>query len=245
MVYEQVVSRVREALATEPRIRAATKPIAIAVDADGKLTMEGEMATVAGKRLAVRRAAQLPDVITVVDRLRVAPSRRFSDEQIRRRLLDFLVDEPVFTAHELSGVTASGSPPPPPSRPLTGAANERRIDFVVDDGIVTLRGRVQSLEHKRLAGVLTWWVPGTRDVANALAVDPPQEDSDLEIAEGVRLALEKDPIVNAASVNVVVRDAVVHLGGGVAAQEEREAAEADAWYVFGVEDVRNDIAVTS
>jgi osmotically-inducible protein OsmY len=242
MAHEQVVSRVREALATEPRIRAAAKPIAIAVDADGKLTMEGEMATVAAKRLAVRRAADLPDVITVVDKLRVAPPRRLSDEQIRRRLLDLLVDEPVFTAHELSGVT--GGDAPAPGRTADVSENERHIDFVVDDGIVTLRGSVESLEHKRLAGVLTWWVPGTRDVANALAVDPPQEDNDMEIAEGVRLALEKDPIVDAERVNVVVRDAVVHLGGGVAAQEERDAAEADAWYVFGVEDVRNDIVVT-
>lgn len=28
---------------------------------------------------------------------------------------------------------------------------------------MTLEGRVVSLSHKRLAGVLAWWVPGCRD----------------------------------------------------------------------------------
>jgi osmotically-inducible protein OsmY len=208
------------------------------MDSTGKLTMEGEVANVAAKRLALGRASALPDVITVVDKLRVAPARPFSDEQIRRRLLDFLVDEPVFQDHELYGVAY-----PETLRPR--GETSRRIEFAVSDGVVALRGRVPSLEHKRLAGVFAWWVPGSRDVANGLVVDPPEEDGDPEIAEGVRLALEKDPIVDAARVNVVVHGAVVHLGGAVAAAEERDAAEADAWYVFGVEDVRNDIAVTS
>jgi osmotically-inducible protein OsmY len=93
--------------------------------------------------------------------------------------------------------------------------------------------------------VFAWWVPGTRDVANVLAVEPTQEDSDLELAEGVRLALERDPIVDAARLKVAVHDATVHLGGTVAAREERDAAESDAWYVLGVADVRNEIAVAS
>jgi osmotically-inducible protein OsmY len=47
---------------------------------------------------------------------------------------------------------------------------------VVDGDVVTLNGQVPSLSHKRLAGVLAWWVPGVRDVVDGLAVEPTQSD---------------------------------------------------------------------
>lgn len=42
------------------------------------------------------------------------------------------------------------------------------IDVEVQDGIVTLNGRVPGLTSKRLAGVLAWWVSGVRDVVNGI-----------------------------------------------------------------------------
>jgi osmotically-inducible protein OsmY len=38
------------------------------------------------------------------------------------------------------------------------------IEVAVDDGVVTLAGQVPSLCYKRLTGVLTWWVPGSREI---------------------------------------------------------------------------------
>jgi len=35
------------------------------------------------------------------------------------------------------------------------------IYSTVEDGVVTLNGRVPSLSHKRLAGALAWWNPGS------------------------------------------------------------------------------------
>jgi osmotically-inducible protein OsmY len=40
----------------------------------------------------------------------------------------------------------------------------------VKDGVVTLNGEVPSLTHKRLAGVLAWWVPGVKSVVNRVEV---------------------------------------------------------------------------
>ena len=110
-------------------------------------------------------------------------------------------------------------------------------------GVVTLDGEVPSLCHKRLAGVLAWWVPGTRDVVNGLEVAPPEEDSDGEITDAVRTALEKDPLLDADGIRVGTRGAVVTLGGVVPSEPQREMAEADAWFVFGVDEVVNRIAV--
>jgi hypothetical protein len=38
------------------------------------------------------------------------------------------------------------------------------------DGVLTMEGELPDI------AVICWWVPGTRDVVNALDVDPPEED---------------------------------------------------------------------
>jgi osmotically-inducible protein OsmY len=113
----------------------------------------------------------------------------------------------------------------------------------VTDGVVTLDGLAGSLSHKRLAGVLAWWVPGSRDVVNGLEVVPPMEDNDDEVVDAVRIVLEKDPFVNASRIRVRCRDYVVTLDGEASKPKEREMAEADAWYVFRVNRVVNNITV--
>ena len=50
------LSAVRRALGNEPRIDLSRNPVALALDGD-VLTMEGEVAGVAAKRLALERAA--------------------------------------------------------------------------------------------------------------------------------------------------------------------------------------------
>ena len=117
------------------------------------------------------------------------------------------------------------------------------IELSVADGVVTLDGEAPSLARKRLAGALAWWVPGCRDVVNGLGVEPPETGSDDAIADAVEIVLEKDPFVNAGQIRIGVRNAVVTLTGLVPAESEREMAEFDAWYVFGVDRVVNRIEV--
>lgn len=53
-----------------------------------------------------------------------------------------------------------------------------------------------GLTQKRLAGVLAWWVPGSRDVINRMEVlseQPDQPDSDEELEKAVRIVLKKRP----------------------------------------------------
>jgi osmotically-inducible protein OsmY len=50
----------------------------------------------------------------------------------------------------------------------------------VKEGVVTLDGEVSSLAHKRLCGVLAWWVPGSRDVVNGLEVRVDEVDNRIE-----------------------------------------------------------------
>jgi osmotically-inducible protein OsmY len=117
------------------------------------------------------------------------------------------------------------------------------IVVAVDDGVVTLNGEVPSLTHKRLAGVLAWWVPGSRDVINGLEEVPPEEDNDDELIDAVRLVLEKDPFVNASKISVHSKDWIVTLEGLVPNDTMKQMAERDAWYVLGVKRVINRIEV--
>jgi osmotically-inducible protein OsmY len=108
---------------------------------------------------------------------------------------------------------------------------------------VLLDDHVPSLAKKRLVGVLAWWVPGSRDVINGMAVEPPEEDNDEELVDTVRLVLKKDPFVNVDQMRVRVKNSVVTLEGLVINEVQRQSAENDAWYVFGVDKVINNIQI--
>ena len=234
----EILQAARAALASEPRLAKWHGQIAMGF-ADGVLTLEGEVPSVATKKLSLERAAALDGVTGIVDRLRVVPAQAMGDGEIRVHLRDAFLQEPAFTEFFLSEATNGRMETiQDPTSTQRG-----RIEYAVKDGVVTLNGQVPGLGHKRLAGVLAWWVPGSRDVINGLAEFPAEEDSDDEITDAVRIALEKDPFVNASQVRVETRRSVVTLRGQVPAESEKNMAEADAWYVFGVDGVVNELEV--
>lgn len=233
-----VLDAVRSALAAEGRLDMGAHPITLAFS-DGTLTLQGEVASVAAKKLALERAAAVPAVTGVVDRLHVAPAQRMDDAELGRLIRDALLQEPAFADFAIGqqGDKSGNSLREPP-----GTARGC-IEIEIEDGVVTLNGRVPGLDDKRLAGVLAWWVPGSRDVINGIVVEPAEEDSDDKITEAVRLVLDKDPFVDAGQIRVGVRDAVVTLTGLLPTAAERDMAESDAWYVFAVDRVVNRIEV--
>ena len=231
------MKRVELAFEHDRRIDLHKHRIKIALDPEGALVLEGELGNIAAKKIALERAAAVSGVKGIVDRLRIAPSKRMGDGEIRDHVRDALLEEACFAGCSIRTGGREGS------RGKPAAAPQSWIDIVVDDGVVTLDGQVSSLSHKRLAGALAWWVPGSRDVVNGLEVVPDQKDSAGEIAEAVKLVLEKDPFVNANRIRVTVRDSVVTLEGLVVNDSEREMAEMDAWYVFAVDGVINNLAV--
>ena len=234
---QKALETVRKALRSEPRVRLDSNPIHLALES-GDLVMEGEVADIAAKKLALERAAAVSIGSRLVDRLRVRPATRMADGQIRDLVRDALIDDRAFADCSVRTWIKD--------RLVVGhlpQASVGTIDVKVEDGVVTLDGDVPGLVQKRLAGVLAWWVPGSRDVVNGLGVTPPEEDNDEAVTDAVRIALEKDPFVNAEQIRVVVRRSVVTLMGVVPTETEREMAEFDAWYVFGVDKVINRIVV--
>jgi osmotically-inducible protein OsmY len=235
----RLLAEVRATLRSEPSLGPRFHPSELEIGSDGVLVLGGEVESVKAKKLALERVAALPGIAGIADRLHVSPAAHMSDKEVRAHMRDTLREETSFKDLELGEIEHGQR------KLLQGAPVDPRgsIDFEVKDGIVTLNGRVPTLITKRLAGVMAWWVPGVRDVINGIAVEPPEDDGPYMIAEAVRVVLEKDPFVDATQVRVGVRNAVVRLDGLVPSGTEREAAERDAWCVFGVDNVINEIEV--
>ncbi|MGH9753934.1 MAG: BON domain-containing protein [Blastocatellia bacterium] len=246
---EEILKEVRAALEREPRVRLAQRPIEIAFnEVDDTITLQGEAPDIAAKKLALELAAAAPGARGVVDRLRVAPGERMSDEEIRNHIRDAFIQEPTFTNCAIHVQTKEGVE-------TFNDPAEKRGDFRIivgegmalqegrDEGVVLLEGHAPSLSHKRLAGTLAWWVPGSRDVLNCLEVVPPEEDNDDEITDAIKIVLDKNPFVDDVQVLVATRHRVVTLEGAVRSEGEKDMAEFDAWFVFGVDKVINNLQV--
>jgi osmotically-inducible protein OsmY len=235
---QEVMKAVKAAFVHEPRINLHSHPIQMDFE-DGVLTLEGEVENIAAKKMGLELAIVIPGVTGIVDRLHVTPAMPMGDGAVLDAVRNALLEEPALRECTIrvrqkgkeETVRESLSP------------NPGVIELSVNNGVVLLDDHVPSLGQKRLAGVLAWWIPGSRDVINGLAVEPPEEDNDGEISEAVRLVLEKDRLVNADQIRVGTDHAVVTLEGLVRNEREKHMAEFDAWYVFGVDKVINRLGV--
>lgn len=234
---EQIVESVYAALERSPQINVHRYPMEVACR-DGVLTIAGEVEGIAAKKVALELAAAASGVSGIVDRVRVEPAEHMEDGEIRAHICDALLQEPAFGEFSVKALVKGEW------EPVRVAPGQYYLEVEVNQGVLVLNGKVQSISHKRLAGVLGWWVPGSRDVVNGLEIYPPMPDSDEEIVDAVRLVLEKDPFVNASQVRIGCKNAVVTLDGVVAQEHGKAVAEADAWYVFAVNGVVNNLLVT-
>ncbi len=230
-----VVNHVHALLEGDTRLGLEEAPLTVAF-ADGFLTLDGEVEDVALKKRVLRRAASVPGVRWLVDHVRVKPSTSMEDGEIRDHVRDALEDQVEFGDCRL--VVAENGHERVVREPVAARGT---IRVEVANGIVKLDGDVPSLSHRRLAGVLAWWIPGTRDVENGLGIVPPEADNDDEVTDAVRLALERDPLVDADQIGISTRDGRVRLRGMVTSEAQRRIAERDAWYVLGVDEVVNEI----
>jgi osmotically-inducible protein OsmY len=214
MKSEEVIDRIKGAVTDATHIDLVEAPLDFRFE-DGKLVMEGMVDRISNKRKAVLAAMGVMGKGNVIDRLRVKPASRMDDLQIADHLQDLLDQE--YT--------------------LEGQA----IEVKVGGAEVYLGGEVQSLVHKRLAEVLAWWVPGSINIINNIMVNPPENDSDDEITDTVKLVFERDKLLKESSSGIFVktRGGIVTLAGSVKSSAARDAAEDDVWCIFGVRDVVN------
>lgn len=236
-----ILKSVRAMLEREPRIDLHRWPIQLEMTEDSVVVLEGDVGNIAAKKMALEIAGATPEVRGVVDRLHVAPAEPRGDGAI----LDALVAS-LQAARDLKNCTLRVM-----RKGETVTVQEIRDDNAsgdmlvsVENGVVTLDGWVISLSHKRMAGVLAWWVPGCRDVVDALEVVPAEQDTDDEVSDALSLVLEMDPMIpHPEQIRVHTQNYVVTLEGLVGTETEKSRAEQDAWCLFAVDKVVNHLAV--
>lgn len=232
--------QVRAALEFDTAINVHRFPVEVSV-ADDAVVLEGEVESLAAKKLALEHAGSVPGIRGVVDRLRVVPTERRGDGAIRDALVKAIMAQSEFVN---SAIRVLDKGRMETVREVSGEWTNA-LEIAVEDGVITLEGKVISLSHKRVAGVLAWWTPGCRDVINSIEIEPPEGDSDEEIVEALMLVLEMDPLLDASQLRASCEASVVTLEGYVPGEERRRRAEVDAWAVFGVDRVKNRIKVQS
>jgi len=237
---DAVRKQVHAALEREARINLHRHPIRIET-ADGTVTLEGEVADVAAKKLALGLAAAAQGVRGVVDRLRVKPGERRGDGAIRDAVARLLLEQPELKSCSFLNLKSNGSMQVL-RRVERDAAGE--IGISVTDGVILLEGHVISQPHRRFAGAVAWWTGGRRDVINDLKVRPEYEDRDDEVAEALHLVLDADPELDADQIRGSCNGKVIWLDGAVPSELQKQRAELDAWSLAAIRGVVNRLEIS-
>jgi osmotically-inducible protein OsmY len=234
---EDINTEALKILEHEPAINLHQYPINIGWQ-DECLVLEGEVGDIVAKRRIPHLLSTMAGVKEILNHLRVKPSEHRGDGAILDSLYESLSLEPAFRGYP---ILVKGEQ----QRAGTafGSSANNMIEISVSDAVVTLDGAVGSLTHKRLADVLAWWVIGAADVKNHLHVVPPEQNTDDEITDALRIVLEKDPWLDTGQIRPHTHDKKVFLDGLVHSQEQKHMAECDAWLILGVHDVINRIEV--
>ena len=229
MSQKDLVAALLAALEKDPDINLHESPIRVTYH--DSLRLEGEVANIIVKRKARRIAVHLSGLNDVEDRLLLRPGERRTGKALQDAVTSALSQEPAFRDIAVH-----------PS-PATEGSGRDWIGVGVEGCVVRLDGQVGSLSHRRLAEVISWWVPGSCDVHNHVRVRPAEKDNDDEITDAVMMVLEKDPLLHAESITVRTHERAVTLDGAVHSEEQRRMALYDCWYVPGVHEVHDRLKV--
>lgn len=186
----------------------SARDIDVTVD-DGIVELSGVVDNLLAHDRAPLIASMVKGVRSVVNRTAVRPTAK-TDQELRNDVEASLRYDPTTESYE--------------------------IDVDVDEGKATLTGAVDSWAERDLADKVASSVAGVEEVRNRIAVDYVGERRDTEIQEEIEDALMWDRRIDAALIDVDVRNGRVRLTGTVGSDRERELATRAAW-VIGVDDV--------
>jgi osmotically-inducible protein OsmY len=138
----------------------------------------------------------------------------------------------------------------------------RNIDVDSKDGVVTLRGTVNSYSERLLASAIARNTDGVRVVHDQMTISAQAHDNDRHarstgdivgtagqkvedawITTKIQAKFFMDDQIKARTVNINTKDAVVTLRGSVATEAAKKAAENLAVETDGVARVRNELKV--
>jgi len=124
----------------------------------------------------------------------------------------------------------------------------RQVHVETKDGVVMLRGKVDSGEAQTAAAEIAKEIDGAKGVKNELQVVPPAQRAEVTaddkvIAQNVQNKLKQDPKLKNAKIDV--NNGVVSLTGEVKSIQASAKASEVARSVAGVRSVKNDLTFAS
>lgn len=205
---------VLDELEYEPGIDAAD--IGVAVQ-DGTVTLTGHVRTYAEKREAETIVKRVKGVRAIAQEIEVRPtsSHLTADDEIARRVVNSL--------------TWNASVP------------GDQIQVTVENGFVSLSGKVSWHYQKSAAENAIDNLTGVRGVINLIEIKPSVSPTD--VRQRIETALKRDAELEAKRIQVQVADNRVTLEGRVRNWAERDAAERAAWAAPGVAQVVDKITI--
>ena len=205
---------VLDELEYEPSIDAAD--IGVAVE-DGTVTLTGHVRTYAEKREAENIVKRVKGVRAIAQQIEVRPvgTNITADDEIAKRALNSL--------------TWNASVP------------NDQIQIKVEDGHITLTGKVHWFFQKSAAEKAVQMIAGVKGVINLVEIRPTVNPGD--VRQRIESALKRDAELEAKRIQVQVTDSKVTLEGQVRNWAEREAAERAAWAAPGVAQVVDHIKI--
>ena len=125
------------------------------------------------------------------------------------------------------------------------AVAHHRDDQLVQQGCVTLEGRVEWIYQREEAEAAVRRLPGVRGVINAIALAPCVAPAAAAIEEAIRKTLARHAGPDGCGLTVDVVGGEVTLRGWVGSRDERSVAEQCARATYGVQTVRNELSIRS
>jgi osmotically-inducible protein OsmY len=180
----QIESAIKERLAMDGRINP--KGIEVKVN-NGTVTLSGVVETIQEKALAENLVASTYGAKAVVNSLLVRPPVS-KDDEIRKAIEEAIKSTP--------------------------ALQKQDIQVNVSEGVVTLKGSVETLAQSLSAENAAKTAGGVVNVVNMLkVVEIPRPDREIE--KDVVLYLKSSSLVNVDDIEVSVKDGVVSLKGTI------------------------------
>ena len=198
----------------EPSIDAAS--IGVAVE-DGVVTLTGHVSTYAQKATAEDAVRRVKGVRGIAEEIEVRPfgTNKTADDEIAKRALQTITWNTVIP--------------------------DGAIQVKVQDGWVTLTGKVDWQYQKTAATVTIGGLAGVLGVYNKIEVKPHASVSDVK--KRIEDALKRNAEVEAKAIRVNVVNGKVTLEGRVNNWAERRATERAAWSAPGVQSVDDRITI--
>ncbi|NTF82945.1 BON domain-containing protein [Rhizobium rhizogenes] len=198
----------------DPSINAAN----IGVTAEnGVITLTGHVPTYAEKEAAERTTRRIKGVKAIAQDIEVRPAgtHKTADDEIAKRSVNTIAWHVTIP--------------------------KDAVQVKVQNGWVTLNGRVEWQYQKTAAADAVRDLSGVVGVSNMIEVAPRASSADVK--KRIEDAFRRDAEIEAKAININVADGKVTLQGKVKTWSERQAAEHAAWSAPGVRNVEDRLLV--